>query len=538
MSRRSRPGNGRGGKRAPGPAVAASGSSPVRVAIIGGGFGGIAAAVKLRHAGLDNFVVFERSAGVGGTWFDNRYPGAQTDAACHMYCYSFAPFDWTRTHVGHQELRAYLDDVVERFDLRQHFRFGQTVVSVRWDDQDKQHRVLTGDGQEHRFEAVISAVGMFSAPRLPELPGLPEFAGIAVHTATWNENLTFPGRRVAVMGTGSSATQVVAAVAGSAEQVYVFQRQPGWVLPKGDRDFTVLERRIYRWPALWRLNRLRLYLRQEKREFRGAFFRPGTRANHRAHQTALRHAADVFAARPDLRVLVTPSYPFGGKRAVLSSSFYQSLLRPDVELVPHPVIACTTTGVVDATGRERPVDVLVMATGFHAASYLDGLQVRGRDGLDLHQYWAGEPSAFLGITVPGFPNFFMLYGPNTNGGFIIPNLERQAAYAVKEIRRLRRPDVREIEVRADITRSYNTWLQRKMAGTAFTATDNYFQSASGKVVTQWPRTATLYAILTLVLRRISTIRPADRQPVARHLTADQQILPLGGSPRSDERTSS
>ncbi len=513
-------------------------SSSVRVAIIGGGFGGIAAAVKLRRAGLDDFVVFERSAGVGGTWFDNRYPGAQTDAASHMYCYSFAPFDWTRTHVGHQELRAYLDHVVDRFDLRKHFRLRTSVVSVTWDERDKQHRVRTADGQEHRFEAVISAVGMFSAPRLPDLPGLETFTGVAVHTATWDETVTFPGRRVAVMGTGSSATQVVASLAGSADQVYVFQRQPGWLLPKGDRDFTALERRIYRWPALWRLNRLRLYLRQEKREFRGAFFRPGTRANRRARQTALRNIADVFTDRPDLKALVTPSYAFGGKRAVLSSSFYQSLLRPDVELIPYPVTACTATGVVDSTGRERPIDVLVMATGFHAASYLDGLQVRGRDGLDLHEYWAGEPSAFLGITVPGFPNFFMLYGPNTNGGFIIPNLERQAAYAAKEIRRLRRPGVREVEVRADIARRYNTWLQRKMAGTAFTATDNYFQSASGKVVTQWPRTATLYAFLTIVLRRISTRRPGRRPAVAWHLTKDPAVPPSGRSPRADERTAS
>lgn len=483
------------------------------MAIIGGGFGGIAAAVKLRHAGTNDFVIFERSAGVGGTWFDNRYPGAQTDAACHMYCYSFAPFDWTRTHVGHQELRAYLDDVVDRFDLRTHFRFRQTVVSVIWHDQDHQYRLLTGDGREHRFEAVISAVGMFSTPRLPELPGLRSFAGVALHTATWDQAMTFTGRRVAVMGTGSSATQVVAAVAGLAEHVYVFQRQPGWLLPKGDRDFTALERRIYRWPALWRVNRLRLYLRQERREFRGAFFRPGTRANQRAHRAALRTIADVFADRPDLREAVTPTYPFGGKRAVLSSSFYQSLLRPDVELVPHAVVSCTSEGVVDSTGQERAVDVLVMATGFHAASYLDGLTVRGRGGLDLHEYWAGEPSAFLGITVPGFPNFFMLYGPNTNGGFIIPNLERQAGYAAKEISRLRRPGVREIEVDADVTRRYNLWLQRKMAGTAFTATDNYFQSASGKVVTQWPRTATLYAFLTLVLRRPSTRRSKSARAV-------------------------
>ncbi|WP_164479039.1 flavin-containing monooxygenase [Nakamurella antarctica] len=480
------------------------GKRAIRVAIIGGGFGGIAAAVKLKQSGQEDFVIFERSAGIGGTWWDNRYPGAETDAASHMYCYSFARYDWSRTHVGHSELRDYMEHVVDRFGLRPHFSLKQSIESVVWNEQRQHYVVTTHAGEVHQFEAVISAVGMFSAPRLPDLPGLDDFAGVAVHTATWDDNLTFPGKRVAVMGTGSSATQVVSTLAGHADQVYVFQRQPGWLLPKGDRDLTDLERRIYRLPAFWRLNRLRLYFRQERREFRGAFFRPGTPANKRAHATALATIDEVFATRPDLKELVTPNYPFGGKRAVLSSAFYQSLLRDDVDLVPFPVVSCTKTGVVDSTGEERPVDVLVMATGFQAASYLNGLKVEGRGGIDLHEFWDGEPSAFLGITVPGFPNFFILYGPNTNGGFIIPNLERQAAFAAKEIARLRKPGVREIEVSASVTRRYNEWLQKKMIGTAFTATDNYFQSASGKVVTQWPRTATLYAFLTVVLRRFST----------------------------------
>lgn len=504
------------------------------MAIIGGGFGGIAAAVKLQQAGLEDFVIFERSAGVGGTWWDNRYPGAETDAACHMYCYSFARYDWSRTHVGHRELRDYLEHVVDRFALRKHFRLRSRIASVTWDEQHQHYLVRTEDGQEQPFEAVISAVGMFSAPRLPDLPGLDEFSGAAVHTAAWDDSVAFAGRRVAVMGTGSSATQVVSSLAGHAEQVYVFQRQPGWLLPKGDRDLTDLERRVYRWPAWWRINRLRLYLRQERREFRGAFFRPGTGANRRAQQTALRTIDEVFADRPDLKALVTPNYPFGGKRAVLSSAFYQSLLRPDVELVPHPVVACTATGVVDSTGAERQVDVLVMATGFQAASYLTGLQVRGRGGLDLHEHWAGEPSAFLGITVPGFPNFFMLYGPNTNGGFIIPNLERQASYAAKEIARLERPGVREVEVGEEITRRYNRWLQRKMVGTAFTATDNYFQSASGKVVTQWPRTATLYALLTVVLRRVSR-RRSSAGPDGSDTGHPATVVPRTARP-SDERS--
>ena len=421
------------------PGLGRRSSRRVRVAVIGGGFGGIAAAIALRKAGIDEIMVFERSAGVGGTWFDNRYPGAQTDAASHMYCYSFANYDWSRTHVGHQELREYLEHVVDRFDVRRHFRFGQSVESVEWDEDAGEQVLTTASGELHRFHAVISAVGMFTAPRLPDLPGLADFAGQTVHTAAWDASLTLAGKRVAVVGTGSSATQVVSTIAGEAEQVIVYQRQPGWLLPKGDRDFTDRERAVYRLPGIWRINRLRLYLRQERREFRGGFFRDGSPANLRARRLALDTIATAFAARPDLAKAVTPTYPFGGKRAVLSSAFYQALLRDDVELVPRRVISCTPGGIVDSAGEHREADVLVMATGFHAASYLDTLRVTGRGGQDLQSYWAGEPTAFLGITVPGFPNFFMLYGPNTNGGFIVPNLERQSAFAAKEIARLRRP---------------------------------------------------------------------------------------------------
>ncbi len=481
------------------------------VAVIGGGFGGIAAAVNLQRRGIEDFVIFERSEGPGGTWWDNRYPGAETDAPAHLYCFSFAPFDWTRTHVRRPELQAYVDHLVERFRLLPHFRFATSITTVAWDEQGQGYVLTTDSGEQHRFDAVISAVGMFSAPRLPHVPGLDAFRGAKLHTASWDHSVDLRDQRVAVMGTGSSAAQVVPTVAGEAHQVYVFQRQPGWLLPKGDRDLTATERALFRVPGLWRLNRLRLYLKQERREVRGAFFRPGTRSNGRARDTALRHIETVFAARPDLQAAVTPRYPFGGKRAILSSQFFEALVRDDVELIPHALAACTETTVIDTAGVEREVDALVMATGFHAASYLSTLEIVGRDGVRLHDVWAGEPYAFLGLTVPRFPNFFMLYGPNTNGGLIMFNLERQSEYAAREIARLR-GRVSSVEVRDDVTRTYNTWLQAKIARTSFTSTDNYYTSASGKVVTQWPDCETLYAVLTRVLRRVSTLGRRTRRP--------------------------
>lgn len=485
------------------------------VAVIGGGFGGIAAAVNLRRRGIEDFVIFERSTGPGGTWFDNRYPGAETDAPAHLYCFSFASYDWSRTHVRQPELEAYVKHLVDRFRLLPHFRFGTTVSAIRWDEAQHSYALSTGDGTTHTFDAVISAVGMFSKPRYPSIPGLESFRGAKLHTAAWDHAVDLTGQRVAVMGTGSSAAQVVPSVAAAARQVHVFQRQPGWLLPKLDRDLTRAERALFALPGVWRVNRLRLYLRQERREIAGAFFRPGTKANTQARETALQHIATVFAERPDLAKAVTPRYPFGGKRAVLSSQFYESLVRDDVELVPHALAACTETSVIDSAGVEREVDALVMATGFEAASYLSTLEVIGRDGARLHEVWNGEPSAFLGITVPRFPNFFMLYGPNTNGGLIMFNLERQAEYAAAEITRLGSNGLGAIEVREDVTRVYNRWLQRKIARTSFTSTDNYYTSASGKVVTQWPDCETLYAVLTRLLRRLSTLgRRTPRAPAS------------------------
>lgn len=498
-------------------------SAQPSVAVIGGGFGGIAAAVKLRRQGIENFVIFERSEGPGGTWWENRYPGAETDAPAHLYCFSFAPYDWSRTHVRRDELQAYVDHLVEHFDLAPHFRFGRTITTLTWDEEAQGWLVGGADGEEYRFDAVVSAVGMFSAPRVPQVPGMEAFAGTVLHTASWDEAVDLSGLRVGVMGTGSSAAQVVPTVAGTAAQVYVFQRQPGWLLPKNDRDLSPRERALYRLPGLWRLHRLRLYLRQERREVGGAFFRPGTRANTAARDAALAHIAEVFAEYPDLAEAVTPRYPFGGKRAILSSQFFESLVRDDVELVPHALAACTPTSVVDSAGVEREVDALVLATGFHAAAYLSTLRVRGRDGADLHEEWAGEPQAFLGITVPRFPNFYMLYGPNTNGGLIMFNLERQAEYAAKEISRLRDRGVGAIEVRDDITRVYNRWLQTKIARTSFTSTDNYYTSATGRVVTQWPDCETLYALLTRVLRRVSTV--GRRTPRMRRTASDAAPVP-------------
>lgn len=360
--------------------------------MIGGGFGGIAAAARLRHAGFDDVVVFERSAGLGGTWFDNRYPGAETDAPSHLYCYSFAPYAWTRSHVRQPELQAYLEHVVDRFDLRRHFRFGHDVSSLTWDEQSQEYVVVSTSGEE-RFHAVICAVGMFTRPRYPDLPGLEEFHGAVAHTARWDAALDVTGKRVAVIGTGSSASQVAPTLAGTAAHVLVFQRQPAWLLPKGDHDFSARQLALWRLPGMWKLHRAMLYAGHNRRELGGRLFNPASRVNRAARARATANIERVLGGRPDLMAAVT--YDFGGKRAILSSAFYESLLRPDVELVPRGVVRATARGVVDSVGVEHEADVIVLATGFEGVGYLRSLEVVGRQGTRVHDVWQGEPFAFL-----------------------------------------------------------------------------------------------------------------------------------------------
>jgi cation diffusion facilitator CzcD-associated flavoprotein CzcO len=359
------------------------------------------------------------------------------------------------------------------------------------------------DGRVDECHVLVSGVGFLNVPRYPDWPGLDRFEGPRFHTARWEHHHDLTGKVVAVVGTGSSASQLVPAIQPIVKQCYLFQREPGWVLPKGERDFTDDERAQFtkRWRG--RRERWRIRWLLEKNLWNGAIFRPGTKAN-RAREALCRSYIDrKFADRPDLRAAVTPTYPYPGKRPVLASTFYSALKKDNVVLVPRAVASVTPTGIVDADGVERAVDVIVMATGFQPTNYLARLRVTGRTGQTLQEHWAGEPRAYLGITVAGFPNFFMLYGPGTNGGDIVSMLEAQADYAVRVAKRLQRGRVTAVEVKPRFENRWYRWLQSTMVGTSWTMSKNYFTTASGKVVTQWPYGNSLYAVLTKMLGRVS-----------------------------------
>ncbi|SHL07472.1 Predicted flavoprotein CzcO associated with the cation diffusion facilitator CzcD [Pseudonocardia thermophila] len=474
----------------------------LRVAVVGAGAGGICMAVALRRLGIEDFTVFEKSDGIGGTWYDNTFPGAEVDTPVPFYSFSFHPFDFTRTHVRQPELLAYLRNVVDRFQLWPHIRLGTAVTRAVWDERTHTYEVHASDGSCERFNVVVTAVGLLNNPKYPDWPGLDRFRGAAFHSARWDHDVDLRGKRVAVVGTGSTAAQIVPAIAPDVAKLYVFQRQPGWVLPKPDREFTAAERARLSRPLYRRWVRLRQAMVYQG----GRSFIEGTKANVQAQRICEEFIRTTFRDRPDLAKLVTPDYPFGGKRPVKESKFYPTLLRDNVELVPHAVTTVTEHGVVDATGAYHEIDVLVMATGFTAASFLATLDVVGREGRSIHDVWQGDAQAFLGLTVAGFPNFYMLYGPNTNGAPIMFMHERQTEFVVANLKRMLRRGVTAIEVRKPVMDLFNLLVQKRLERNVvarYPEVNNYGRSPSGRNVIGWGEGMKVYALLTKTTPLIS-----------------------------------
>jgi cation diffusion facilitator CzcD-associated flavoprotein CzcO len=482
--------------------VPREGNAAPFVVIIGAGFGGIGTAVKLKRSGLDNFVVLEQSGGVGGTWLDNRFPGSNVDIHSALYSFSFYPYDWSRTHADQAELLRYLDEVVDHYGVRPHIQLNTKVVSLRWNDAAHTYTVKLDGGAELIANVVVSAVGLFNVPKYPDWPGVEKFKGPRFHTARWEHGHDLAGKRVAVVGTGSTASQVVPAIAPVVDKLYLFQREPGWLVEKGDRVYQEEEREYLRKPFRRRLRRYGIWLNWERTK--DSIF-PGKHNEYFQRQSE-EYLAKVFKDRPDLREALTPRYPFWGKRPLISSNFYPALLRPNVELIPRAVTSVTEDGVVDSSGTERKIDVLVLATGFQPSNYLATFEVWGRDGRSIHQVWNGEPCAFVGAAVANFPNFYLLYGPNTNASpDALSYIERGQDYAVRAVRRMVCKGVTAIEVRKDMMDRYNDWLQQRLTTAVFQYTNNYYKASTGKNVTQFCHGGTVFWLLTRTLGRIPTV---------------------------------
>ncbi|MDP3951867.1 NAD(P)/FAD-dependent oxidoreductase [Microbacterium sp.] len=496
----------------------------LRVGIIGSGFGGIALAVKLKARTDTDFVIFEQDSGVGGTWWQNRYPGCEVDIPSHVYSFSFIKWDWPRTHATQPELQNYAERVVDVFGLRDRIRLNTKVDLATWDDTTHKYTIRTAGGDEEEFDFVVSSVGLLNVPRYPDWPGLDEFEGIKFHTSRWEHDQDLSGKRIAVVGTGSTAVQVGPAIAPIAESVTVYQREPGWIEPKHERAYTPRERWFYRnVPFAQRAHRLVLMAKANNR-FKAYDSR--TRMQKKMQQLCLDFITTTIDD-PQVRAAVTPDYAWGCKRPIVASTFYPSLNRSNVSLVPHAVARVTKDGLVDATGTERKFDVLIMSTGFQPQRFLNSIDVRGRGGRSLHDAWAERATAFLGVTVPGFPNFFVLYGPNTNGGTsIIAQLERQAELAVKAISRIARGSADVVDTDPSMLARWTRWIDEQLdthASAMNSGCHNYYTSENGANVTQWPRTHWIYYLATRFLaRRGLVFAETERSSVGR-TTADASM---------------
>ncbi|MFN8025612.1 MAG: NAD(P)/FAD-dependent oxidoreductase [Acidimicrobiia bacterium] len=467
--------------------------------VVGGGMGGISAGVLLKKAGIETFTIYEKSERVGGTWWDNQYPGAEVDVVSYVYSFPFKRFDWSRTHAKQPEIHAYLEETCRDFGLYPHIRTGVGVTRAVWDDDRHVYTLTLSTGEETECHVLISGVGFLNVPLYPDLPGLGTFEGPCFHTARWEHQHDLHGKRVGIIGTGSTASQVIPTIQPDVAELVVFQREPGWVLPKGDREFTREERLKLNNPVAYQWRRAKWYWDVEKRLFDGGSYKPGHPTHEMAESAARGYLAKMFEDRPDLLEALTPKYPFWGKRTILSDQFYPALKQDNVKLVPRAVSAITPKGVVDADGVEHELDVIVLSTGFQPTNYLTHLEVVGRRGRTIHEYWDGEPRAFLGVTVPEFPNFYMLYGPGTNGGEIALNLRNQAAHATRAVKKMVKQGVTAIEVKSSWADPYHAWLMSKMEGTAWAVSNNYFTTDKGKVVTQWPYSALDYGALLKTL---------------------------------------
>jgi cyclohexanone monooxygenase len=474
------------------------------VGLIGAGPGGIALGIFLRKAGFRDFTIFDREDGVGGTWRINTYPGLACDVKSHLYSYSFdLNANWSRLWSGQPEILEYFEQCAQRYALGPNLKLHTEIVSARWDPDSTTWQLTTATGELHTFDIVVSAVGLFTQPILPDLDEEEKFTGTLMHTARWDHSVDLRDARVAVLGTGSTASQLIPEVAKSAKKVYSVQRSPTWILPKPDRPYTDREKWLFaRVPFAKKAYRTRLWLRSESNI---SVIENGSDKTQEFKGIALR-VLESTVTDEELRRKLTPDHPFGCKRLVFATEYLQTLTHPHVEVVSSPARSLRSRSLVTADGTELDVDVVLCATGYAAADYLGQIDVVGEGGISLREKWRDGAYAYLGMAVPDFPNFFMLYGPNTNVGSnsVIFMLEAQARYIVHALKHMRRKRKAYVAVRPKTMADFIAKIDGWMEGTVWlTRCSNYFRAPNGRVVTQWPRSARAFWGMT---RRF---KPAD-----------------------------
>jgi cation diffusion facilitator CzcD-associated flavoprotein CzcO len=453
----------------------------LRIAIIGAGPGGLCMGIRLKEAGFERFEILEKADGIGGTWYWNRYPGCACDIPAHLYSFSFeVKRDWSRPYAPQPEILAYLDHCAAKYGVLPHCRLGDAVRRAHWNETTAEWTLELESGRTTVADVVVSAVGMFNEIATPAIEGLDAFAGPVFHSARWNAEHDLTGETVGVIGSAASAVQLVPEIVKRAARVHLFQRTANWIAPKQDDPYTATQ-----------LERLRTepgYAEKIRQRIFDSLGGPGIYARVRPDMEAACRAGMAAVEDPALRERLVPDHPWGVTRPLCSNDWYAAFNRPNLELVTARIARVTKTGVATADGRERRLDTLILATGFAATKFLSAIDVTGRGGRALADAWKDGAQAYKGVTTAGFPNLFMLYGPNTNADSIITMIEYQADHALRQIQRIARERLAWIDVKPAAMAAYNAEIQRKLAALELweKGGSGYYRATNGRIVTQWP----------------------------------------------------
>lgn len=469
----------------------------VTVAIIGSGFGGLGTAIQLKKNGIDDFVVLEKADSVGGVWRANTYPGAACDVPSHLYSFSFEPNpNWSRKFSPQPEIRAYLEHCEAKYQLTPHIRFNTAVERASY-NADTQNWVIDCDnGSTVYAQLLVKGTGQLSQPAIPNLPGLDEFAGRQFHSAHWDHDYDLSDKHVAVVGTGASAIQFIPHLAKAAKTLTVFQRTPPWVIPKPNRAYSRLEKWLFaKWPITQLFERRKIYWSLEWR-----FAALSNKSLIRPLFNLLGNGYRRWSIKsPALRQKLTPDYPLGCNRILLSSDYFEALAKDNVNVVTEGVSRVQADGLISESGEHFNADTIVFGTGFRATEFVSPITVKGLNGVDLNDRWHDGAEAYYGLTVDGFPNFFMLYGPNTNLGHnsIIFMLESQIGYIVQCVKRLQQGDVKAMHLRPDVMQAFNQRVQEQANNAVWSSgCNNWYRHASGKNTNNWPDFTVRYHLQT------------------------------------------
>jgi cation diffusion facilitator CzcD-associated flavoprotein CzcO len=465
----------------------------VRAAIVGAGFSGIATAIALKREGVEEITIFERAGDVGGVWFHNTYPGACCDVPSYVYSFSYEQRrDWSRPCSPQEEIHQYLRGVVRKYGLAGMLRFETEVTDAAFDEGAQVWRLRTAAGDEHEAELLVVACGQLSRPRTPSIPGAEDFAGHAFHSAAWDHGYDLRGRRVAVIGTGASAVQFVPEIAQEVAHLDVYQRTAPYMLPRRNPTYPGWLRALIRHvPGVQAARRIAMWLFMESLTFGLTRFRPALASARLWSATFMR----MQVRDPELRRRIRPDYPFGCKRILFSSNYLPALQRPNVDLVTDRIARISERGVVTEDGREREADCIIYGTGFRADEFVLPMEVTGRGGVELQQAWAAGAEAHLGITIAGFPNMFLLYGPNTNlgAGSIVMMIEAQAGYVAQAVRALRESGAAALDLRPEVQAASGAEVQERLRETVWGECQSWYRrDGTGRVTNNWPGLVTEY----------------------------------------------